>query len=180
MKRLVIFIGLIISSSILFAQGNDVNSALTPKEKRNAEFEKQFQLTTQMVENKDFVLESDFLEDRYGYRIPVSSNINFVAVDSTEAIIQIGSNFRLGANGVGGVTAKGQITKWELTKDEKTKSFSLRVNVMTAIGIYDIYFSIGGSGDATATITGLSAGRLTFVGQLVPWPESMVYVGRSL
>ena len=39
-----------------------------------------------MLDNKDFVLESDFLQDRYGNRILVNSTINFVAVDSTDAI----------------------------------------------------------------------------------------------
>ena len=180
MKRLVVFLGLIISASILFAQGNDENPVLTRKEKRNAEIEKNFQLIKSMLDNKDFVLESDFLQDRYGNRILVNSTINFVAVDSTDAIIQIGSNFRLGANGVGGVTAKGKITKWDLTENKKSKSFCLSMNVMTTIGIYDLFFNIGCSGKSTATLTGLSAGRLTFDGNLVPWEKSSVFVGQHL
>ena len=180
MKRLVIILGLIISASILFAQGNDENSTLTRKEKRKVEIKKQYELTKTMLENKDFVLQSDFLQDRYGNRISVSSTINFVQVDSTEATIQIGSNWGIGPNGVGGVTAKGQITKWELTENEKSKSFALRMNVMTTIGIYDLYFSINSSGSATATLTGLRAGQLTFDGDLVPWKESAIFVGQSL
>ncbi len=180
MKRLVIILGLIISAGILFAQGNDENSTLTRKEKRKVEIKKQYELTKTMLENKDFVLQSDFLQDRYGNRISVSSTINFVQVDSTEATIQIGSNWGIGPNGVGGVTAKGQITKWELTENEKSKSFALRMNVMTTIGIYDLYFSINSSGSATATLTGLRAGQLTFDGDLVPWKESAIFVGQSL
>lgn len=180
MKRLVIFIVFIISFSFLFAQGNDDNSALSRKEKRKAEAEKQFELTQQMLKNKSFVLESDFLQDRYGNRVQVMSNINFVAIDSTEAIIQIGSNWRIGPNGVGGVTAKGQITKWELAKNEKSKTFTLRVNVMTPIGFYDLLFSIVGSGKSSALLTGLQSGQLTFDGNLVPWSDSSIYVGRSL
>lgn len=180
MKKLAFFFGLIVSASLLFAQGKDESSELTKKEKREAEIEKHFQLTKQMLENKDFVLESDFLQDRYGYRVPVVSTINFVAVDSTEAIIQIGSNSRVGPNGVGGITARGPVTKWELTVNEKNKTFTLRINVMTAIGIYDLFFSIGASGQGTAMLTGLRSGRLTFDGNLVPWSESSIYVGRSL
>lgn len=180
MKRLVIFFGLIISASILFAQGNDDNQMLTRKEKRNAETEKNFQLTKSMLENKDFVLETDYLQDRYGNRILVNSTINFVAVDSTEAIIQIGSNFRIGPNGVGGVTTKGRITKWELTENQKNKAFTLSMNVMTTIDIYDLFINIGASGRGTATLTGMRSGRLTFDGNFVPWEKSSVFVGQHL
>jgi len=180
MKRLILFFGLIISASILFAQGNDENATLTKKEKRNAELEKEFQLTKSMLENKDFVLETDYLQDRYGNRVLVNSTINFVAVDSTEAIIQIGSNFRIGPNGVGGVTAKGKITKWELTENQKSKAFTLSMNVMTTIGIYDLVINIGASGRGSATLTGMRSGRLTFDGNLVPWEESSVFVGQHL
>jgi hypothetical protein len=180
MKRLVVFLSLFISASILFAQGNDENAVLTRKEKRNAELEKEFQLTKSMLENKDFVLETNFLQDRHGNRIPVNSTINFVSVDSTEAIIQIGSNFRIGPNGVGGVTAKGNINKWELTEDQKHKAFTLRMNVMTTIGIYDLFINITASGRGTATLTGMSSGRLTFDGDLVPWEKSSVFIGQHL
>ena len=180
MKRLVVFLSLIISASILFAQGNDENAVLTKKEKRNAELEKEFQFTKSMLENKDFVLETDYLQDRYGNRILVNSTINFVSVDSTEAIIQIGSNFRLGPNGVGGVTAKGRINKWELTEDQKHKAFTLSLNVMTTIGIYDLFINISASGRGSATLTGMTSGRLTFDGDLVPWEKSSVFVGQHL
>ena len=180
MKRLVIIFTLIISASFLFGQENDKNATLTKKEKRKAELEKNFELTKQMLENKDFVLETNFLQDRYGFRVPVVSMINFVSVDSTQAVIQIGSNSRIGPNGVGGVTAKGDITKWELTENPKNKTFTLRMNVMTSIGIYDLFFDIGASGQSSALLTGLSAGRLTFDGNLVPHSKSSIYVGRSL
>lgn len=180
MKRLVILITFIISASFLYAQENAENSGLTKKEKRKAELEKNFELIRQMLENKDFVLETNFLQDRYGFRVPVVSTINFVSVDSTQAVIQIGSNSRIGPNGVGGVTAKGEITKWELTENDKNKTFALRINVMTSIGIYDLFFDISASGQSTALLTGLSSGRLTFDGNLVPHDKSSVFVGRSL
>jgi len=180
MKRLVILFALVFSASFLFAQENDENNVQKRKEKRKAELEKNFELTKQMLENKDFVLESNFLQDRYGNRVPVVSMLNFVAVDSTQAIIQIGSNARIGPNGVGGVTAKGEISKWELSENAKNKTFTLRFNVMTPIGIYDLFLDIGASGQSSALLTGLSAGRLTFDGVLVPHEKSSVYVGRSL
>lgn len=180
MKKLIIFLILVISSGLIYGQGTDEKVPMTKKEMRHAEFEKQYQLTKSMLENKEFVLESDYLQNRYGFRIPVNSSINFVAIDSTTAIIQTGSNFWNGPNGVGGVTAKGQITKWDLTENAKNKSFNLRINVMSNIGIYDLNFSISPSTGATADLTGLRAGRLTFDGELVPWSQSSIFVGQHL
>jgi len=180
MKRLVLFLALVISANTLFAQINDENTSLTRKEKRKAKIEKEYQLVKDMLEKKEFVLEANFLQDRYGRRYPVSIGINFVSVDSTEAIIQIGSNNRLGANGVGGVTAKGPITGWELTENLKKTNFGLRINVMTTIGFFDLYFSISPSGQTTAQLTSMRGGKLTFDGNLVPWENSSIYVGQSL
>jgi len=92
----------------------------------------------------------------------------------------IGSNNKIGANGVGGITAKGKITRWEMTENLKKNFFSLRLNVMTAVGFYDLYFSISPTGQATTELTGLSNGRLTFDGNIVPLENSSIYEGQSL
>jgi len=34
--------------------------------------------------------------------------INFIMLNASEGVLQTGSNFRVGYNGVGGVTAEGQ------------------------------------------------------------------------
>lgn len=180
MKKLVTFLALVISVNTMFAQIDDKNTSLSRKEIRKAKNEKQYQLVKDMIENRDFVLEANFLQDRYGRRFPVNNGINFVSVDSTEAVIQVGSNTRIGANGVGGVTAKGRITGWKLTENKRKNSFGLRINVMTPIGFYDLFFSILPSGQATAQLTGLKSGSLTFDGNLVPLENSTVYEGQSL
>ncbi len=180
MKKVVLMLVMALSAGLIFAQGKDDNSTMTKKEKRKAETEQQYQKTKQMLEDKNFVLESDYLQDRYGNRVIVNSTINFIAVDSATAVIQVGSNYRMGPNGVGGITAKGRITNWDLKEDPKHSTFNISMNVMTTIGIYDVNFSIGASGQATARLTGLRAGQLTFDGDLVPTGDSSVYEGQSL
>ena len=180
MKRIVLMLVMALSAGLIFAQGQDEISSMAKKEKRKAEAALQYQKTKQMLENMNFVLESDYLQDRYGNRIIVNSTINFIAVDSTTAVIQVGSNYHVGPNGVGGVTAKGRITKWDLKEDKKHDRFDISMNVMTTIGIYDVNFSIGPSGQAIARLTGLRAGQLTFDGDLVPAEDSSVYEGQSL
>lgn len=180
MKKVLILLAFVISTNIIFAQGKDENISLTKKERRKIEDEKKYELTKSMLENRNFVLQANYLQDRWGNRYFVDQGLNFVSVDSTEAIIQIGSNYRIGANGVGGVTARGTITNWELTENQKSKSFDVRMTVMTPIGIYDLYFSVGSLGAATAQLTGLRPGQLIFDGNLVPWQDSWVYIGWSL
>lgn len=180
MKKLVVFLIFLISANLNIAQTKEDGSSLNKREKRKAKIEKEYQSTKDMLEDKSFVLEANILQDRYGNRAIVNSGINFVSVDSTEAIIQIGSNYRLGPNGVGGVTARGKISNWQIKENKKNKTFYVRMNVMSPIGIYDVAFSVSSSGKATAQLTGLSAGQLTFDGDIVSWDQSTVYVGNSL
>ncbi len=180
MKKLVLIFVLALSTSLIFAQETNQDSTLTKKEKRKAELERQYQLTKDMIENRDFVLESDYLVNRYGYRVPVSPNINFVKVEPNQAVIQIGSNWRVGPNGVGGITAKGKITKWEVNENKKNKTFNVKMFVMTPVGMYDLNFSVRPDGQATARLSGNYSGHLTFDGDLVPTDESITYEGWSI
>ena len=118
------------------------------------------------------MLKADNLRNRYGDQRFVNSTINFVKVDSTNVVIQIGSDYRLRANGVGGVTAKGKITDWKLRKNLKNQTYHLYINAMTPIGIYDLQFSIDSDGHSTALLT---TGELTFEGNLVPNSLADIY-----
>jgi hypothetical protein len=180
MKKLVLILIAVFFVSGIYAQGKNEDKRAARQEQRKAVMEQQAQLTQAMLENKNFVLETDYLENRYGNRFPVSSNINFVKVDSTEAVIQVGSNSGLGYNGVGGITAKGNITNWDLKKNAKKDTYTLSMSVMTPIGMYDLHFFIGSSGDASARLTGMRSGSLTFDGNLIPIEAARIYEGTSL
>jgi hypothetical protein len=176
---IIIIMVFISSAGTAIASVQQEDNQMSRKEKRAAKNEQFYLKNKQMIEERSFVLETDFLQDRYGHTIPVSRNINFVMVDGDQAVIQIGSNAGLGANGVGGVTAKGKITKWELQENDRKKTFNLRMNILTSIGIYHVSLSIGNH-NATALLTGLRPGNLTFNGDVVALEESSVFEGRSL
>jgi hypothetical protein len=180
MKKIVLLLAFVVSAGFVFAQNQKDDTTMTRKEKKAAELQQRYLETKYALENKTFVIETDFLSDRYGHRVPVSPTINFVMADDSTGVIQIGSNSHLGANGVGGVTAKGKITKYELEENKDKKSFYLQMTVMTSIGIYDLNINVSGYGNATARLTGLRAGELTFDGDIVPLQESVVYEGYSL
>ncbi len=180
MKKLVLILTTVFFMSGIYAQEKTDDKKAARQEKCKTAIEEQSRLTQAMLENRNFVLETDFLQNRYGYRFAVNSNINFVKVDSTTAVIQVGSDYGLGYNGVGGVTAKGRITSWNLKKNAKKNSYSLSMNVMTAIGMYQLEFLIEPSGYASARLTGMRSGNLIFDGKLIPAEMSGVYEGSSI
>lgn len=149
------------------------------KQLKEAELIEQFDSLAELLNSRQFVLEANFLDNLKGRRAYVVSNLNFIKVDTTYSVIQIGSNRGIGYNGVGGVTAEGNISRWKLSSDEKKKSFYLEMSVVTNIGIYDVFMDIFVDGEASAVISGLRPGRLQYDGRIVPLDESAVYQGHT-
>ncbi|MGB8489475.1 MAG: DUF4251 domain-containing protein, partial [Bacteroidales bacterium] len=132
-----------------------------------------------LLQRKTFVVEADFLQNKFGNQRPVTSVLNFIMLDASNAVLQTGSNFRVGNNGVGGVTAEGKIQNYKVTKDPKNLTFDVRFTVMTNVGIFDVLINISSDTNATATINGLSAGQLTWIGRFQNLYNSDVYKGQE-
>jgi hypothetical protein len=175
---LFLVIGFLGISIIGFSQDQKL-SRQERKEARKAQLTANYYALDTLLNLKTFVLEADFLQDSYGVRIPVTSNLNFIKVNNTEGTLQTGSNFGLGHNGVGGVTAIGSIGTWEITKDPKRQSYSVHFSMLTNIGSYDIFMTVNASNQAQATITGLGPGRLTWEGHLEMNYNSRVFKGQE-
>jgi hypothetical protein len=178
LERLILAVGLILIS----IPGISQETKLTRQEQKEAKRDKQFlnfQVLDTLLKNRSFVLEADFLENQYGYRKHVMSNINFIMVDSLKAVLQTGSNNNFGFNGVGGTTAEGNISGLKIVKNEKNLSFFLSFTVNSNIGIYDVSMNISCNNTATATITGLTRGKLVYDGRIQTLYNSGVYKGRN-
>ena len=173
-KTVFLILFLVFQTGNIFARGTKSDV----KQNDTLVFENQYQYLKYLIDNKQFVLTADYLQN-WGYRRFVNSTINFVKVDSTTAVIQIGSDYRIGPNGVGGVTAKGKISNWKVKENPKSESFTIDMSVMTPLGIYFIMFNIYSTGYSTARLTGLSAGQLTFEGNIVPLSDSGTFEGSS-
>jgi len=52
------------------------------KEVRKAQMALNFHILDSLLNAKSFVLEADYLQNGYGFRIPVISSLNFIKVDS--------------------------------------------------------------------------------------------------
>jgi len=149
------------------------------KEVKKARLEANFWVLDSLLKAKSFVLEADYLQNQYGDRIFVTSTLNFIKIDDNNGILQTGSNWRMGYNGVGGVTAEGPIGKWEVYKDTKRMTYTLKFSLLTNIGHYDVMMTVMPDASARATITGLGRGKLTWDGHLVTIENSRVFKGQN-
>ncbi len=178
LERVILLLGLIFISYSSYSQ--DIK--LSRKEQKDAKRDKayyNFQVLDTMIQNRNFILEADYLENEFGNRRPVLSNVNFIKIDSTEAVLQTGNSTGMGFNGVGGATAQGTIQGLKIDKNLKNLSFYLRFTVMTNIGIYDVTMTVYSDRYARATITGLTPGKLVYVGRIENSDTSGFYKGHN-
>ena len=167
---------------LISLNGNSQNIKLTKQEKkevRDAELEANFRILDSLLSVRSFVLEADYLLDNHGFRIPVTSTLNFVKVNGGNGVLQTGNNSYRGTNGVGGVTAEGSIGNYEISKNFKHMSYNLRFSLMTNLGIYDVFMTVNAGNHAVATITGLGPGRLSWQGSLATIGNSVVFKGMN-
>jgi len=149
------------------------------KEARKAALYANFQSLDTLLGRKTFVLEANYLHNQYGNPVPVTSILNFIKVDNPKVVLQTGNNFNQGYNGVGGVTAEGDLQNWKITRNLKHLSYTISFSVTTNIGAYDVFILVGADNTATATITGLTRGSLTYQGNIVAIYNSVVYKGQK-
>ena len=178
LESLFLAIGLFLISF----SSNSQDNKLSRQEQKEARRDKQyfnFQVLDTILKNKSFVLEADFLENEFGNRRPVLSDLNFIKVDSSDVVLQTGSNYNMGFNGVGGATAEGNISNMKIVKNLKNLTFYLRFSVLTNIGIYDVIMTINSDRAARAIITGLTRGKLVYDGRIKTIENSGFYKGMN-
>ncbi len=190
-KRFILIIFVIVSATS-FSQYSPELDVLSKKEQRklareyrlsekNAEAEKSRKITQYMVQSHRFILEADYISGKTGRRYMVNSRLNFIMLDSTNAVIQLGSSNGIGYNGVGGITIEGRITNYEITEKQNKKgtNYSITLYVTSSLGVYDIQIWVSQSGNADASVRGNYSGSVSYSGKLVPLGQSRVYKGMS-
>jgi len=187
MKRLTLFTILLSFTLIVFGQQDE--KKLTRKERREIQKQEQKKRSEQMaqaitiaVDEKQWVLEANTLAGKRGSSVVVNSTLNFIAIEGDEAFVQLGSNSGLGQNGVGGVSVRGKVTKYEVKKNEKKGTYFITLFVSSALGSFDIRLDSNPDGQiASASVQGsTSSGRVQYRGILVPLQLSTVYKGTPI
>jgi hypothetical protein len=175
---MVLTIGLCLISTNSYGSGSR-QTKKERKEARRAELLVNFQILDSLLENKSFVITADYLENGYGDRVVVPNLLNFIKVDSENAVLQTGSNYSIGYNGLGGSTAEGTIDRWQVTRNFKSLSYYVSFTVVTDIGIYDVFLDLSADTYARATITGLSMGKLIYGGHLETIGNAGIFKGQQ-
>lgn len=186
MKTMIILTTICIIAVSSFAQEPELSRREMRKLERELKKEQQAEeaarkreIVDLMVEHRRFVLEADRLRDKRGNTMIVSPTINFVAADSVSGVLQIGSNYYVGQNGVGGITVEGSISDYEYSRNKRNESYYVSYNLRTPTGTYDVRMTVFPEGRADATISSSWPGQLNYSGHLVPPSLSRVYKGMS-
>jgi|WetSurMetagenome_2_1015567.scaffolds.fasta_scaffold04890_4 hypothetical protein len=189
MKKYIIALLMGVVTAHVCAQNNNDENKAARQQKKAQRLERRIAeeaLTAHMVDSlimaKRFVLKANYLSNQRGQRVIVSSNINFIIVDSNEVVIQIASNNNMGgSNGLGGITATGKITHYNMKKLGKGDGYySISFSTMTSVGSYDIVLNISRGANTDASISGITYGKLNYHGVIHPLEQSGVYKGRSI
>lgn len=149
-------------------------------ELRKSELMRNYDIIDSLFTNKSFVLEANYLANKYGDRIVVSPTINFIKVTGDRGVLQTGVLTSLGYNGVGGVTTSGDVGSWKVIANPKNMSHYLHYSLQTTLGMYDITLTVTADNHATATLTGLTPGQLIFEGYLETPGNSRVFKGHEI
>ena len=127
MKKIALLIILASFTTVVF--GQEINEGLDKKtqkkyekqdkkKQKEEELEKSKATMRGLLDSREFVLEANNLSGKSGVQVPVVPSLNFFAVDSATAVIQIGSVTGLGYNGVGGITDEAGINRYELSESK--------------------------------------------------------------
>ena len=181
-KYFIVSLFLIIGLFLTYQDAYSQNVKLDRRERkevREAQRASNFYILDSLLNARSFVLVADYLQNQYGDMIPVPSMINFIRITGPTAVIQTGSNFSMGYNGVGGVTAEGSISNWEVFKDAKRFTHRIRFSIISQIGHYDVSMIVSSDNRASATVSGMWRGRLTWDGHLETVGNSRVFKGQN-
>lgn len=181
MKRIILIIASFFMIGLISIRAQDDRQTVKEKKRaeRKAETERNYRRTANLLDSMQFVLEANYLDNQRGYRIIVPTSLNFIKVDSSYAVLQIGRNTGMGSNGVGGTTAEGKLSRYQVNKNEKKKTFDVTMNIMTNLGSYDVLMNVNADGRARATISGIYPGKLIYEGDIVSLEETRTYQGRT-
>ncbi len=187
MRRLF-FITLLVTVTLSVVGQENTDKKLSRKERREikkkeqaARSEAMAKLLATAIDEQMWVLEANTLAGKRGASINVNSTLNFIAVEGDEAFVQLGSNSGMGPNGVGGVSVRGNVNKYEVNKNEKKGTYFITLFISSAIGTFDIRLDCNSDGQiANATVQGNRSSRIQYRGVIVPLSESTVYKGTPI
>ncbi len=184
MKTIVFFVASLLCTNLLYSQ--EVNqdslkqSIKDEKDNKARILEEKFKIVKQLLDSKKFIVKANILSDKRGYQQSVNGRFNFLVVDTAQSTVQFADDSGIGPYGVNSTTSKGYISGWKLKVDERHKTASIWMNIVTFSLIFNVYINVNIDGDVVANFTSSNSLNFTMRGKLVPLKESGVYIGHHL
>lgn len=174
---------LAVSIPAMAQQGDPADKKMTRKERRlakKAEQKAEIDKLYKLVENKSFVIDADFLYDKYSRQYLAASH-NFVAVQGDQIVLQTATPAGFGYNGIGGVTIVGKIHNYEYKKDKKGESILVTAQITTNYASSGtVFFRINGRDAASARVYGPWGRGMEFSGSIEVPERSFRYQGQTI
>ncbi len=179
MKRMITIIALVLSIGNAFAQSTEkdslkmekavqdsVKQELKESEKKAKALDKaiadtlRYRAAVNAINHKEFVMQADEVTFMRGREVEVSSALNYVAIDSVRAIVQVG---------VAGISIDGKITQIE-THTSKKGNVSVSMEVMGVRASVRVELLLHhGDNEADVTIVpNFVTGRVFLSGVVIP------------
>jgi ribosomal protein S25 len=139
-----------------------------------------FERTKQQIKDTSFVIAAERITFKSGMNFSVTQTLNFLKVYKGEGVLQIApiSSPRLGPNGLGGITMKGQLSQYEIT--DKGDNIYVKITLKGTLGTAMINISAYGGNNAVADVSGLFSGRaFSMYGPLEHLDDVHIFEGTS-
>jgi len=184
MKKIIFLLSM--SLIVLGAFSQEVNSSKTKTSKElNTEQNKAGKELTaisveRMVTNHQFYLEVTYMSDQSrafsqsSGMIDVSSQKNYIAIDSNKIIMQVEPNTYLTTNwGIENLPLRGNFLNYDLSKTEKSnEEYLIRFRTTGHIGDLAVTMTVSPTGKTELKMSHNNGETLTFRGVIIPLSQS--------
>lgn len=143
----------------------------TDAERLSAETTKKYdeQVVKRAVESRRFIVRFDRIYHPHGGFADLRPRSNYIIIDGNNAVINaayIGRQYDF--RPVAGFNVKGRTVEYEVTKKMKNGSYEVRMRVDNGANSFDVYLTIGSTGNANASVQGMRIQNARYSGHVVP------------
>ncbi len=130
-------------------------TAQTKKEMREKERQQNFAKAKQLFDAQSFIIPADVLIVNGGQTIFADGSVTFLKMNEGNAVLQISPDVASspGANGLGGITAQGNVIN--LTENNTDKQLNMNFTIEGSFGAADIRISVLRGNRADVNIRGV-------------------------
>ena len=99
-------------------------------------------------------------------------------IGKDEFVLQTSFPGGVGFNGLGGITARGKVTSYDISRNDKNNTITVLAQVSTlSLGQGTLTIQVSISGNASATFANNWGGRIQFNGPIESIQEARIYEG---